>query len=81
MFGMVEGGSGPGFLDEAPPAALVRHALGGKDLDRDFPTQARVAGAIDLPHAPRAQQREDLVGPELRPGWDRQGTGRFLGGL
>ena len=66
--GMVERGSGPGFLDEAPPAAFVRHAVGGKDLDGDVPTQAWVAGAIDLAHSPRAQQREDLVGPELRPG-------------
>ena len=66
--GMVERGSGPGLLDEAPPTVLVRHALGGQDLDRDLPAQARVARPIDLPHPPRAQQREDFVGPELRSG-------------
>ncbi len=66
--GMVERGGGPGFLDEAPAAAFVRHALRGKHLDRDVPTQARVARAIDFSHASRAQQRGDLVWPEPRPG-------------
>jgi hypothetical protein len=38
---MVEGGCGAGFLNEASAAALVGHTLGGKNLERDQPAEAR----------------------------------------
>jgi hypothetical protein len=40
----------------------------GQDLDGDFAAQPRIPGAIDLPHAARAQRREDLVRPETDAG-------------
>ena len=38
--------------------------LGRKDLDRNVPIQARVAGTIYLSHAAFAAQLDDLVGAE-----------------
>ena len=46
----------------------------GQDLDRDRAVEARVAGAIDLPHSARADRREDLVGAEARAGCEGHGT-------
>src|SRR6266404_2255263 len=40
----------------------------GHNLPRDVPIQLGVAGAIDLSHASRADEREDFVGAEARPG-------------
>ncbi len=78
---MIEGGGGAGLLDETAAAVLVRHTLGGKNLDRDHPAQARVPGAVDLAHSPRAQQRENLVGPELRPEEEGHGCPKTVGRL
>jgi len=36
----------------------------GKDLDRYVAPQVRVAGAVDLAHAPDSDQRGDFVGTE-----------------
>jgi len=38
----------------------------GEDLDRDLAVQPGVAGAVDLAHAPRAEQPHDLVRAESR---------------
>ena len=40
-------------------------------LDRDLPIEARVLRPVDLPHPPRSEEREDLVGAELRGGGER----------
>ena len=66
---MVEGAGRARLLLEAPQA--VRHRCekrGRQDLDRDLAAQARVAGAVDLAHAARAEGGEDLVGPEAGAG-------------
>jgi hypothetical protein len=44
---------------------------GRQSLDRDFPVQLRVAGAINLAHAPTANQREDFEGAEALAGPQR----------
>ena len=44
-----------------------------QDLDRDHAVQARVAGAVDLAHAPGAQRREDFVRTEPDSAVDRHG--------
>jgi hypothetical protein len=41
---------------------------GGQHFDRDIPVEPRVARAVDLPHAARAERREDLVGTETGAG-------------
>ena len=43
-----------------------------KDLQGDFSIELRVAGAIDLAHATRAEERDDLVGTQTRAGSQRQ---------
>jgi len=51
-----------------PRAALgVRRELRWKDLDRDLALELAVPRAIDLPHAPGAERREDRVRSELTP--------------
>ena len=42
--------------------------LGRKNLDRDFPAQARVLRPVHLSHPARAERSEDLVGPETSAG-------------
>jgi hypothetical protein len=51
---------------EALVELRVRGEEGREDLDRDDAVQARVTGAINLPHAPRADRGEDLVRSETR---------------
>ena len=43
-----------------------------EDLDRHVPVQLLIPRAVDLPHPPRAQRREDLVGAEAGPRWEGQ---------
>ena len=40
----------------------------GQHIDGDRAVQARVAGFVDLTHAPSADGRDDLVRTELRAG-------------
>ena len=56
---MIERRCGLRFLDEAAAAALIRHAIGGQHLDRDVAPQPWVARAIDLAHAPGADQSRE----------------------
>ena len=44
----------------------------GQNLDRDGPVEARVARAIDLAHAARAEGGQDLVGAEAGAGGEGQ---------
>ena len=61
---MVERGDRAGLLLEAAQARPGRRQARRQDLDRDLAAEARVAGAIDLAHAARAERGEDLVGAE-----------------
>ena len=54
----------PGLALEArPPLGVAREGL-RQDFDGDLAPQARVAGAVHLPHAARAERGEDLVRTE-----------------
>ena len=66
--GMVEQARGARLLLEAAQPVGVGREGGGQDLDRHIARQARVAGAVDLAHSSRAQERGDLVGPDLGSG-------------
>jgi hypothetical protein len=37
-----------------------------ENFDRNFAVQARIAGAIHLPHAPRAHRRQDFILTKFR---------------
>jgi hypothetical protein len=50
----------------------------GQDLHRHLPPQARVPRAVDLAHAPRAEERHDLVGTEAAPTGEGELLGRLL---
>src|SRR6185295_19921375 len=50
---------------EAAEAVLVLGERLGQDLDRDVPLQPGVPGAVDLAHPARAEERLDLVWPEV----------------
>ena len=52
------------FLLEAPQPVAIEGECRGKDLDRDFAADARVARAPNLPHPARPDGRDDLVGSE-----------------
>ena len=53
--GVVQGGGGTGFLDEAASSGLVRHMARGKDLDGNVASEAGGTRTVDLapPHPPR----------------------------
>ena len=59
------------FLNEPLATVLVRYAVVRKDLDRDLPVKPRIARAIDLAHATRAEEREHFIRAEVRPGGQR----------
>ena len=50
-----------------------------EDLHRDLAAEARVPGPVHLAHAPGAQGREDLVGPESGAGGDGHGSVGIMG--
>ena len=51
------------YLLEAAQVVRVNREGGGQHLDRDLAPEARVVRAIDLAHAPGAERRDNLVGP------------------
>lgn len=59
--GMVEARQGPGLTLEAAQAVLVGCKLGGKDVERGFASEARVAGASDFAHGAGAKRYEGFV--------------------
>ena len=71
-----------GVVQRRDRARLAREPLGElgvRDLDRDVAIQARIAGAIHLAHAARADQRLNFVGTESVAGSKRHGGGFYRG--
>jgi hypothetical protein len=66
--GMTKRRGGAGFLFEARQARGVGTERLGEDLDRHLPAKTGVAGAIHFAHPSRADERDDLIGPEARSG-------------
>ena len=62
---VVQGAGGAGLLLEAAELLAIGDLL-GENLDRHLALQARVTGAVDLTHRPRAEQPHDLVRAESR---------------
>jgi len=62
---------GAGFLLEPAQAVRIGGEGGGEHLHGHLAPKPRVAGAVDLSHAPGAQRGEDLVRPETCSGRDR----------
>jgi hypothetical protein len=65
---MREGRDRASFPFEPGERVRIAGKVIGQDLDGDFAAQPCVPGAIDLPHAARAQRREDFVRPETEAG-------------
>ena len=59
------------FLLEARDAHRVVRERRGQHLDRDVATELRIARAIDLAHAARADRLDDFIRPEPRAERDR----------
>src|ERR1700690_2083852 len=79
---MIQAGNRFGFpleplLPDRVPGELCR-----QNFDGDGPFQPRVPGAVDFPHATRAERCKDFVGPESGT-WSQRHTGRdyTFGGL
>ena len=64
---MVEGGHRLRLDLEAPQAVGVRGHGRGEHLERDLAPEAVIAGAVDLPHAARAEETRDFVGADAGP--------------
>ncbi len=62
--GVVERRDGARFALQAGESLGRGGEVRGQELERHVPAEPRVAGAIDLAHATRAQGDEDLVGAE-----------------
>ncbi len=73
--GVVEDAGGLRLLLEAAQAVGVGGEGGRQDLDRDVAAEARVLGAVDLPHAARADGGEISYGPSREPGVRGMGSG------
>ena len=73
---VVERRGGAGLALEALAAVCVRRELGPQALDRDLAPEPRVARAVDLAHASRAERAQDLVGSEARPRSQARRLGR-----
>ena len=56
------------FALEALTAVGSMRKIGSDDFDRDGPVEARIPGAVDLPHAPRTHRLQNLERTELVPG-------------
>ena len=70
---VIERRGGLRLLHEPAAAILVRDAVGGQYLDRDFAAEPWIARAIHLAHPARADQPEDFVGAEPLTGLEAQG--------
>ena len=69
---MVEGGERLGLATEPRNPLRISRDVGRQDLDRNLAAEDRVGGAIDRPHAARAEQRLHAIRTELRPNQDRR---------
>ena len=65
---MVQRRGRAGFLLEAVEAIDVGRERRGQHLDRDVASEPRIARAIDLAHAARAEGGHDFVRAERVPG-------------
>ena len=65
------------FTLEARQPLAVAGDVGGQHLDGDFAFQLRIARAIHRAHSSFAEQRDDVVGAEARPGRDVQWRARL----
>jgi hypothetical protein len=61
---MIEGGEEFSFTLEAGKPIGIERKCRGKDLDRDFPFQLRVDGAVDLAHSASPELCGDLIATE-----------------
>ena len=61
---MVQRGQYARLAFKARLPVLIGEPEIGHDLERDVPTERRVAGPIDAPHAAGAEKSRDLVRPE-----------------
>jgi len=74
---MIQGGRRDSFTFETLPCHRIDVAA--KHLDRDWPVEPHIAGAIYLPDAPFAGQGFDSVGSDVGAG--RDGRGGLRAGL
>ena len=66
--GMVEPRDGAGLALEAQASIRLLRGIGRQHLDGDGAGDARVGRPVDLPHAPPAQEGDDLVRPQAGTG-------------
>ena len=59
--GVIERCQRPGLSFEACQSIGIAGERFGQHLDGDVASEARVAGAVDLSHTTRAEDREELV--------------------
>lgn len=59
--GMIERGSGIGFLLKAAQTAFIKGEFGGEHLEGDFALQMQVFGEVNLAHASGAETRDYFV--------------------
>ena len=69
---MIECGRGARFLLEPAEAITIGGKSSGNDLDCHLASEARIARAIDLAHAPDADDGEDFIRAETGAGWEGQ---------
>jgi hypothetical protein len=62
--GVVEGAGGAGLLLE-PAEVVAVGDLRGEDLDGHLAVETGIVGPVDLTHAARAEEPDDLVRTEL----------------
>ena len=63
---MIQGSGRLSFLFKAPQPVRIFRNEGGKNLDRYFALQNRVAGTINLAHSTCAQQAQNFVPINVR---------------
>ena len=63
--GMVQRSGGESFLLKTAQAVGIKRKRLRQNFDRHFAFEARVAGAINLAHASRAEQGDNFIRPEF----------------
>src|ERR1700738_4989806 len=63
---MIQRPRGARFLLEPPKPVRILRERSWKYLDGDFPPDAGISSAIDLPHSSSVERRDDFVWPESR---------------
>ena len=75
--GVIQGGRRSCFVLEAPDGARVRERLDAENFDGDLAAELRVSCPIDLAHAARSEQSENLVWATERTGSEGHLSGRL----